>query len=47
MHLYVLLDVKFEDANERARYRGRMVDVDQAFFFVGKGLYKGIVMPQK
>lgn len=28
MHLHVFLDVEFEDANERARYRGRMADVN-------------------
>ena len=28
MHLHVFLDVVFEDANERARYRGRMADVN-------------------
>ena len=28
MHLYVFLDVEFEDVNERTRYRGRMADVN-------------------
>ena len=37
MHLYVLLDVKFEDAS------GRMVDVDKAFFLSAKGCIKGLL----
>ena len=43
MHLYVFLDVKFEDPKERARYRGHMSD-EHHFSCCGYRIHKGCMI---